>query len=74
MIEGVCFPGEEGTKKTDSTESRGLCHTQEKEMRNNMPGSSQEPDNALLQGAEHGAGFSQSYIFSQDSRPHVERG
>lgn len=43
-------------------------------MRNNMPGSSQEPDNALLQGVEHGAGFSQSYTFSQDSRPHVERG
>ena len=27
-------------------------------MRNNMPGSSQEPDNALLPGGEHGAGFS----------------
>ena len=27
-------------------------------MRNNMPGSSQEPGNALLQGGEHDAGFS----------------
>ena len=74
MPEGVCFPGEKGTKKSDSTESRGLCHTKEKEMKNNKPGSSQEPDNALLQGVERGAGFSQCYIFSQESRPHMECG
>lgn len=49
MIEAMCFLGERDRKEIDSTESKGLHCCKENEMKNDLPHSSRELENALFE-------------------------
>lgn len=48
MIEAMCFLEERDVREIDSTESKDLHHIKEKEMKNDVPDSAREPENALF--------------------------